>query len=98
MAKTNTTKTKTTKKRAPYGFELKFPNKFTIGQLRKNKRNIAYITLYKRVEAALKDGSIVPVGVEEPNSKRVGRPQMIYKRVDAKVSLVSSPKLEKVAA
>lgn len=51
------------KRRATYGFKLEFPGAFTLQQLRNlTHRRILAITLRKRVEAALKAGTVKEVG------------------------------------
>lgn len=89
---------KTNKKRATYGFQLNFPETFTMRQLRNLKgRSIKYITLYKRVESALKSGVIVVTGKQEPKNARKGRKELIYSRVNAKTVVVATTPTELVA-
>ncbi len=87
--------------RAPYGFKLPFPAKFTLSKLAETAAakafNIKYITLYKRVEKALEAGEITIVGEATPSETRRGRRETLYSRVDAKVVAVSVP-TEQVAA
>lgn len=82
------TATKTAKSRATYGFKLDFPKTFTMRQLRNLKgRKIQYITLYMRVKAALKAGTIEVTGKQEPNRTRKGRKELVYSRVNAKTAV-----------
>lgn len=90
MSNSNTS-TVTNKKRATYGFELNFPETFTMRQLRNAKgRKIRYITLYMRVKKALADGVIKVVGKQEPNRTRKGRKELIFARVNAKTTVATS--------
>lgn len=83
-------KTKKTN-RAPYGFELNFPQSFTLRDLRKAKSHkVKYITLYMRVKKALANGEIVIAGEKTPKSKRRGRREVIYNRVNATTTVVSA--------
>ena len=81
--------TVTTKlKRVTYNFKLEFPNEFTMQELRKKKLNkVSYITLYKRVENALKNGTLEIVGNKPQAKARRGRKELVYRRADAKVSI-----------
>lgn len=81
--------TVTTKpKRVTYNFKLEFPNEFTMQELRKKKLNkVSYITLYKRVENALKKGTLEIVGNKPQAKARRGRKELVYRRADAKVSI-----------
>jgi hypothetical protein len=81
----------TSTKRAPYGFKLNFPETFTMRQLRNMKgRKIQYITLYMRVKNALKTGEIAVVGKQEPAHVRKGRKELVYARVNAKTTSVTT--------
>lgn len=81
----------TKKKRAAYGFELNFPETFTMRQLRGLKSHkVKYITLYMRVKNALKDGTIVKTGLQDPKHVRKGRKEIVYSRVDAKTVSASA--------
>jgi tRNA(Ile)-lysidine synthase TilS/MesJ len=81
--------TVTTKpKRVTYNFKLEFPTEFTMQELRKKKLNkVSYITLYKRVENALKKGTLEIVGNKLQEKARRGRKELVYRRADAKVSI-----------
>jgi hypothetical protein len=79
-----------TKNRITYGFKLDFPAQFTLRELRRKRHDLKYITLYKRVEKALKDGIITVVGKQEPKTARRGARQLIYARVNAKVVSVTA--------
>ena len=94
MSNANTS-TKTKNKRASYGFELNFPETFTMRELRNLKgRKIKYITLYMRVKKALKDGEIVISGKKEPAKSRKGRKELVYSLANAKTSSVTVGKVE----
>ncbi len=83
----NTTKAK----RVTYGFKLDFPAEFTMRELRKLKSHkVKYITLYMRVKAALKSGSLVTAGEKTPEHVRRGRKELVFRRVDAKVATLSA--------
>lgn len=87
----NTLATLTKTRRATYGFQLNFPETFTMRSLRNLKgRKIQYITLYMRVKAALKAGEIVVVGKQEPKTTRKGRKELVYQRANAKLTAVTS--------
>ena len=78
-------------KRVKYGFALDFPAQFTMRQLRNLKgRKVKYITLYMRVQKALKAGQLVVSGVKTPDKARRGAREKIYQRADAKVTSVST--------
>lgn len=65
-------------KRVTYRFNLTFPSAFTIRQLRDSKqRKVQYITIYKRVEAALAAGLIREVGKFRKKAQK-GRMQKVY--------------------
>ena len=71
-------KTAKAKKRATYGFKLKFPTAFTLQQLRDlTHRKILAITLRKRVEAALKAGTVKEIGKYRRTNSR-GRMRKVY--------------------
>jgi len=90
MSDTNTnTNTNMKSKRVKYGFELNFPDTFTLRDLRKQKSHkVKYITLYARVRKAIDEGMIVEAGLKEPAAARRGRKEVVYKVVsnDAPVS------------
>lgn len=88
MTKTdNPTKTVIKAKRVKYGFDLTFPNEFTIRDLRKAKSHkIRYITLYSRVKQALEDGTIVEAGLKDPDRTRRGRKEKIYRLANQEVA------------
>lgn len=76
--------TKTKSKRIEYGFELNFPETFTLRDLRKAKsQKVKYITIYSRVKKALDSGELVIDGLREPAKARRGRKEIVYKRVSA---------------
>lgn len=78
-----------TKTRVTYGFKLELPESFTIRGLIRQKRNkIDYITLYKRVEKGLKEGTLVKAGLQKPKTNRKGRWETLYNRVNAKVAVI----------
>ncbi len=88
MSDTNTN-TNMKSKRVKYGFELNFPDTFTLRDLRKQKSHkVKYITLYARVRKAIDEGMIVEAGLKEPAAARRGRKEVVYKVVsnDAPVS------------
>lgn len=88
MSDNNTNTTKKSK-RVKYGFELNFPDTFTLRDLRKQKSHkVKYITLYARVRKAIDEGLIVESGLKEPTAARRGRKEVVYKVVgnDAPVS------------
>lgn len=80
--------TDTTKpKRVTYKFKLEFPTLFTMRELRQKKSHkVSYITLYKRVENALKNGALEIVGNKPQAKARRGRKELVYQRTDAKVN------------
>lgn len=79
------------KKRIKYGFKLEFPSKpFTVATLRSTGAHPSYITAYSRVRKALKSGLIEIVGEKTPKSKRRGRRETIYSRVNAKTAVIST--------
>lgn len=83
----NPTKTVIKAKRVKYGFDLTFPNEFTIRDLRKAKSHkIRYITLYSRVKQALEDGTIVEAGLKDPDRTRRGRKEKIYRLANQEVA------------
>jgi hypothetical protein len=88
----STDNTKSIKRRVAYRFKLDFPNvPFTLRDLRnQKKRTVQYITIYKRVEKALKDGVITVVGEKPAKKGKEGRPQKVFSRVDAKTPVVST--------
>jgi hypothetical protein len=80
--------------RIEYGFELKFPARFTLKALFGARHGkVKYITLYSRVKNALAEGVIVKDGEQTPKTKTRGRRQIIYRRVDAKTATVSVAKV-----
>lgn len=81
----------TKSKRVSYGFSLSFPETFTMRQLRTLKHHkVKYITLHKRVEKALASGEIVVDGTTKALGAGRGRPQKLYRRVDAKTPMLTS--------
>jgi len=66
-----TTRKRKSKSRVTYGFNLEFPSApFTMRDLRKSKGyQVSYITLYKRLEKALKAG-ILHITGEKPTGGR----------------------------
>lgn len=69
-------------KRVPYGFKLNFPAEFTMRELRKLKSHkVKYITLYMRVQKALKAGTVVPVGEKVPDHAKRGRRELVFRTV-----------------
>lgn len=80
--------TDTTKpKRVTYKFKLEFPTLFTMRELRQKKSHkVSYITLYKRVKNALKNGTLEIVGNKAQAKARRGRKELVYQRADAKVN------------
>lgn len=80
--------TVTTKpKRVTYKFKLEFPTLFTMRELRQKKSHkVSYITLYKRVKNALKNGTLEIVGNKAQAKARRGRKELVYQRADAKVN------------
>lgn len=74
--------TENTSKRIKYGFELNFPETFTLRDLRKAKSHkVKYITIYSRVKKALDSGELVIDGLKDPAKSRRGRKEIVYKRV-----------------
>lgn len=87
----NPTQTVVKAKRIKYGFELKFPNTFTLRDLRKTKNHkVKYITIYSRVKQALENGEIAIAGLKDPTKARRGRKEFIYKRLDVDQPPVAS--------
>lgn len=83
---TDTTKSK----RVTYNFKLEFPTEFTLRDLRQKKSHkVSYITLYKRVENALKKGTLEIVGNKAQAKARRGRKELVYRRTDAKVNVAT---------
>jgi hypothetical protein len=79
-----TTETNTNDSRTEYGFRLSFPKTpFTQGDLRSFKKyaKVPYITIYKRIKAAVSSGELVVQG-KKPGKTR-GRPQSVYVRADS---------------
>ena len=73
---------KTKSKRIEYGFELNFPETFTLSDLRKAKcHKVKYITIYSRVKKALENGELVIDGLKDPAKPRRGAKEIVYKRV-----------------
>lgn len=65
--------------RVKYGFELKFPAKFTMRELVRLKRgSVKYPTLYQRVQRALESGEVKPEGVKQPHVARRGRREIVF--------------------
>ena len=77
----NPTQTVVKAKRIKYGFELKFPKKFTLSDLCEKNGKVKYITLYSRVKQALENGELEIAGLKEPDESRRGRKEIIYKRL-----------------
>ena len=87
----NPTQTVITAKRIKYGFELKFPNTFTLRYFRNAKHHkVKYITLYSRVKQALENGEIAIAGLKDPAKARRGRKEIVYKRLDVDQPPVAS--------
>jgi hypothetical protein len=79
-------------KRITRGFQLVFPTTpFTLRTLRKQKHyDVKYITLYKRLQVALKNKTVVPTGeLKAPTITRKGRYEKLY--VAAKTAKASAP-------
>jgi hypothetical protein len=69
--------------RTEYGFELEFPNSFTIGDLyKKHHGRIKQITIRKRVENALSEGLIRIAGKHTPDSPVRGRRPYVFQKVN----------------
>jgi len=69
-------------KRVPYGFKLNFPAEFTMRELRKLKSHkVKYITLYMRVQKALKAGTVVTAGEKIPDHSKRGRRELVFRTV-----------------
>lgn len=69
-------------KRVPYGFKLNFPAEFTMRELRKLKSHkVKYITLYMRVQKALRAGTVVEAGEKVPDHSKRGRRELVYRTV-----------------
>lgn len=100
MSNTNEKSNKSVKSnRAPYGFELIFPQTFTLRDLRKAKSHkIKYSTIYARVKRALESGEIVISGDKAPAKPRRGRKELVYTRADAKETLVTATANAEAAA
>ena len=89
----NETHTTTEKKsnRAPYGFKLEFPKRFTLRDLRQQKSHkVKYITLYMRVKKALASGEIAITGAKTPKNKRRGAREIIYSRINGETTILST--------
>jgi hypothetical protein len=79
-------KTKKKSNRVKYNFELKFPQTFTLRDLRKaTHHKVSYITLHSRVKKAMEDGTVVKNGVKAPDKVRRGRREFIYSLVNTPV-------------
>lgn len=77
-------------KRIKYGFKLEFPAKpFTIKRLTSVGAHPKYITAYMRVKKALANGEIEVVGEVTPKVARRGARELLYKRVNAKKTVLS---------
>lgn len=71
-------------KRIKYNTPVKFPEQFTLRELRKaNHHKIKYTTLYVRVQNELENGTLVEAGLKDPDTTRRGRKELVYKRVVA---------------
>jgi hypothetical protein len=80
------------KTRAKYRFTLTLPSIFTVRKLRDiKKRSIQYITIYKRVEAALAAGVITKVGEFRKTAQR-GRRQAVYALANVEVTALTVEK------
>jgi outer membrane murein-binding lipoprotein Lpp len=89
---TKSVKSKASKTRLEYGLKNTFPaGMFTVNGLMKIGAKPQYITAYKRVEAALKAGTIVIVGENQPKKPTRGRRAKLYQLADAKVATLSAP-------
>ena len=88
---TETTTATKTAKRVKYGFELNFPNEFTLRDLRNLKgRKVKYITLYMRVKRALENGEISVSGEKAPTKARRGRKEIIYRLAEQAAPVATS--------
>lgn len=84
------TKTNNKSTRVKYGFELKFPQSFTLRDLFKAKHNkVKYITLHSRVRKAIENGTVVEDGLKNPNKTRRGRKEKMYRLVVAPPSAIT---------
>jgi hypothetical protein len=91
MSNTTATAPVTTSKRIKYGFTLNFPSKpFTLKSLTSTGNHPAYITAYKRLRKAMSDGTITIVGAKTPKNKRRGARELIYSRINAESSILST--------
>ena len=107
-SKTNKVKAATTPVVAPkaksdrveYGFELNFPNKpFTVKQLANIKHNtVKEITLYVRIQKALKTGVLEIAGKRVPTEARKGRQEILYRRTNVGAAVTSATPVAEVAA
>lgn len=89
-------KTKKKSNRVKYNFELKFPQTFTLRDLRKaTHHKVGYITLHSRVKKAVEDGIVVKSGVKAPDKVRRGRRELVFSLVNTPV--VTEPVTAEVA-
>lgn len=71
---------KTKSKRVKYGFELNFPDTFTLKDLYAAKQHeVKYITLYSRVRKGIDEGTLAECGLKDPKSARRGRKEIVYR-------------------
>lgn len=90
---------KSNKRKVKYGFKLTFPSKpFTLKNLTSVGAHPKYITAYMRVKKALANGEIEVAGEVTPKTARRGAREILYRRVDAKTSLVSVEQSAAVSA
>jgi hypothetical protein len=100
MPNTKKTRKKSNKhSRVKYGFELNFPNEFTMKSLKESLKGTPSskarsLTLYIRVKNALAEGLIVKDHVEAPTVKTRGRRPFVFRRIDGKDVVVSVAPVE----
>ena len=69
-------------KRIKYGFDLKFPDTFTLRDLRKaTSYKVKPITIYSRIRKAIEAGEVTEAGLRDPAKARRGRKEVVYAKV-----------------
>jgi hypothetical protein len=74
-------------KRIKYGFNLTFPDTFTLRDLRKaTSYKVKPITIYSRIQKAIEAGEVVQAGLRDPAKSRRGRKELVYATVKTPVA------------
>ena len=69
-------------KRIKYGFDLTFPDTFTLRDLRKATHyKVKPITIYSRIRKAIEAGEVTEAGLRDPAKARRGRKEVVYAKV-----------------